>query len=79
MFFRFFLPQFTHTSSNITAQLLILRFLLSGIALIMNVAFSIAFSAAGRCFKGVLSFGRHADGLLGLVFVGLAARLATTR
>ncbi|WMN61609.1 LysE family translocator (plasmid) [Pseudoalteromonas xiamenensis] len=79
LFFSFFLPQFTHTSSSITTQLLFLGLLLSGIALVMNVAFSIVFSAAGRYFKGKLNFGHHTDGILGLVFVGLAARLVTTK
>lgn len=79
LFFSLFLPQFMTGTGSISAQILILGMLLSGFALIVNIVFSLSFSKIGNALGSKLNVGRHIDGLLGIVFVGLAARLATSK
>ncbi|MCJ8299692.1 MAG: LysE family translocator [Pseudomonadales bacterium] len=79
LFFSLFLPQFINTSHPISMQIFILGMLLSIFALVMNLLFALFFSQLGRTLGKKLKLGRHLDGLLGLIFVGLAARLATSK
>ncbi|WP_077334894.1 LysE family translocator [Vibrio ruber] len=79
LFFSMFLPQFTSSQIDVTSQILILGLLLSTTALIINILFSLVFSKLGSFINGKLSLGRHIDGILGLVFLGLATRLATSK
>ncbi|KLN61749.1 amino acid transporter [Kiloniella spongiae] len=81
--FSLFLPQFTTGTGGLTTQILILGFLLSSFALLINCGFSLFFSqvgqALGKRLKSIQNLGRHLDGLLGVIFVGLATRLALSR
>ncbi|KKD60972.1 amino acid transporter [Grimontia sp. AD028] len=77
LFFSMFLPQFTHSNDSLTSQILVLGVLLSTTALFMNILFSLTFSKLSLYFKGKLALGRHVDGILGVIFLGLATRLAT--
>ena len=79
LFFSLFLPQFTHDSSDLTTQILILGLILSLFVFVINLAFSFAFSQLGRFLGKNLKLGQHIDGVLGLIFLGLAARLATSK
>ncbi len=78
LFFSMFLPQFSTGSSDITYQVLVLGLLLSGIALVVNSSFAFAFSKLSHYVSRRFRVGRHADGILGLIFLGLAARLAVS-
>lgn len=75
LFFSMFLPQFTNSQLELTSQILVLGLLLSVIALIMNMIFSLAFSKLSSFFSGTFSLSRHVDGVLGVIFLGLASRL----
>ncbi|WP_120497692.1 LysE family translocator [Kiloniella sp. EL199] len=81
--FSLFLPQFTTGTGSLTAQILILGLLFSGFAFLMNCGFSLFFSQIGQVLgnrlKSTRNLGRHIDGLLGVIFVGLATRLALSR
>lgn len=79
LFFSFFLPQFTHDGSDLTTQILMLGLILSLFVFVINLAFSFAFSQLGRFLGKKLKLGQHIDGVLGLIFLGLAARLATSK
>ncbi|EPJ45152.1 MAG: RhtB family transporter [Osedax symbiont Rs2] len=79
LFFSLFLPQFINTSHPISMQIFILGMLLSLFALTMNMLFALFFSNLGRVLGNKLKLGRHIDGLLGLIFIGLATRLATSK
>lgn len=79
LFFSMFLPQFTHSQSALTPQILILGLLLSTTALVINCIFSLMFSQLGRYLSGKFKMGRHLDGILGVIFLGLATRLATSK
>ncbi|MCJ8340246.1 MAG: LysE family translocator [Pseudomonadales bacterium] len=79
LFFSLFLPQFINTSHPISMQIFILGMLLSIFALAMNMLFALFFSSLGRILGKKLKLGRHIDGLLGLIFIGLATRLATSK
>ncbi|MGB0943996.1 MAG: LysE family translocator [Marinomonas sp.] len=79
LFFSLFLPQFTHDSSDLTTQILILGLILSLFVFVINLAFSFAFSQLGRFLGKKLKLGQHIDGILGVIFLGLAARLATSK
>ena len=79
LFFSLFLPQFINTSHPISMQIFILGMLLSIFALAMNMLFALFFSSLGRMIGKKLKLGRHVDGLLGLIFIGLATRLATSK
>jgi len=79
LFFSLFLPQFTTGTGLLSVQILILGFLLSCFALLVNSMFSITFSKFGKLVGNRLNLGRHIDGLLGFIFIGLATRLATSK
>ncbi len=79
LFFSLFLPQFTTGTGLLSVQILILGFMLSGFALIVNSAFSMTFSKFGKLVGDKFNLGRHVDGLLGFIFIGLATRLATSK
>ncbi|WP_438463216.1 LysE family translocator [Marinomonas sp. PE14-40] len=79
LFFSLFLPQFTHDGSDLTTQILILGLILSLFVFLINLAFSFAFSQLGRFLGKKLTLGQYIDGVLGLIFLGLAARLATSK
>ncbi|MBY4677765.1 LysE family translocator [Marinobacterium arenosum] len=79
LFFSMFLPQFTNVQFNLTAQILVLGVVLSCIALLVNIFFSLSFSKLGAVVGNKFKLGRHIDGILGVIFLGLAARLATSK
>ena len=79
LFFSLFLPQFTKGTGSLSVQILILGILLSCCALLVNCAFSITFSKFGKLVGKKLNLGRHIDGLLGGIFLGLATRLVTSK
>ncbi|KZX68050.1 amino acid transporter [Vibrio sp. HI00D65] len=79
IFFSMFLPQFTHSGGSLTSQMLILGIILSSIVLCINIIFSFSFSKLGSLLGCHFSLNRHIDGVLGVVFLGLAARLATSK
>ncbi|KJZ10940.1 amino acid transporter [Marinomonas sp. S3726] len=79
LFFSLFLPQFTHDGSDLTIQILILGLILSLFVFLINLAFSFTFSQLGRFLGKKLTLGQHIDGILGVIFLGLAARLATSK
>ena len=78
IFFSLFLPQFTTGTGQISLQIFILGLLLSGFAFVVNVLFSLSFSTVGNVVGQRFNLGRHIDGLLGLIFMGLAARLVVS-
>ena len=79
LFFSLFLPQFTTGTGMISVQILILGFMLSCFALLINSVFSITFSKFGKLMGNKFNLGRHIDGILGFIFLGLATRLATSK
>jgi len=79
LFFSLFLPQFTTGTGLLSVQILILGFMLSCFALLVNSVFSLTFSQFGKLVGNKLNLGRHINGLLGFIFLGLATRLATTK
>ncbi|MFA0407030.1 LysE family translocator [Vibrio splendidus] len=79
LFFSMFLPQFAHSDGTLTGQILILGIILSSIVLCVNTIFSFSFSKLGSLLGRNFSLNRHIDGVLGVVFLGLAARLVTSK
>jgi len=79
IFFSLFLPQFISDIGSITYQICTLGLILSLYAFLVNSVFSFAFSKIGQFVGSKLTIGRHIDGLLGLFFLGLAARLGTSK
>jgi threonine/homoserine/homoserine lactone efflux protein len=79
LFFSLLLVQFTTGASPLPPQILILGILLSTFALAVNLLFAVSFSKAARMLVGNLTLGRDIDGFLGVIFLGLAARLATSK
>ncbi|KUI97764.1 LysE family translocator [Vibrio sp. MEBiC08052] len=79
LFFSMFLPQFTNSQFELTSQILVLGLLLSVTAFVMNILFALIFSKLSAYFEGKLTLGRHVDGLLGVIFLGLATRLVTSK
>ena len=79
LFFSLFLPQFTTGTGTLSVQILVLGFMLSCFALLVNCIFSLTFSKFGKLIGNKLNLGRHIDGLLGVIFLGLATRLATSK
>ncbi|MFA0813563.1 LysE family translocator [Microbulbifer epialgicus] len=78
LFFSLFLPQFVNDDYDLTTQFFILGALLSIIALVINITLSFWFSKLGSFIGSNFKIGHHVDGFLGVVFLGLAARLATS-
>ncbi len=79
LFFSLFLPQFTNLESTLSSQILLLGLMLSVFVFIINLLFSLGFSQLGKLMGNKLKLGRHIDALLGVIFVGLAARLLTSK
>ncbi|AXB31724.1 LysE family translocator [Vibrio campbellii] len=79
LFFSLFLPQFTTGTGSLSVQILILGVLLSSFVLLVNCAFSVTFSQLRKLVSNKFNLGRHIDGLLGFIFLGLATRLATSK
>jgi len=79
LFFSLFLPQFTTGNATLSVQIIILGILLSVIGLFSNALFALSFSQFGKLISNKLNLGRHIDGLLGFIFIGLATRLATSK
>lgn len=77
IFFSMFLPQFANTQSDVASQILLLGFLLSSVVFCINTCFALSFSELGSLLGRKLKLSRHIDALLGVVFLGLAARLVT--
>lgn len=83
IFFSLFIPQFTRGSDGLSLQILILGMLLCCCAFLANLGFSLVFSKLGQVLGNKIksggNFARHIDGLLGVIFVGLATRLALSK
>jgi len=79
LFFSLFLPQFTTGNTALSEQILLLGTLLSVTALIVNLIFALSFSKFAELIGNKIKLGRHIDGLLGFIFLGLAARLAASK
>ncbi len=94
IFFSLFLPQFTTRSDELSGglmiQVLILGMMLTCFAFVVNVCFALIFSKLGRVIEEIMGdklkskskfryVTRHLEGLLGVMFVGLATRLAMSR
>ncbi|WP_444935582.1 LysE family translocator [Microbulbifer sp. JMSA004] len=79
LFFSLFLPQFTVSSQAITTQILVLGVLLSITALAFNTLVSLSFSKLGKSLATQANIQRHLDSFLGVIFLGLASRLAFDR
>lgn len=78
LFFSLFLPQFTHDAAPISGQIVVLGMLLSSFALLINTGIVLLFSKFSKLLSTKFSAGKHADGVLGLVFLALAGRLAAS-
>ena len=79
LFFSLFLPQFTTGTGSLSVQILVLGLLLSAFTFLINCFFSLTFSKVGKLVGRSFNLGRHIDGLLGFIFLGLATRLATSK
>ncbi|MBQ4811177.1 LysE family translocator [Pseudoalteromonas luteoviolacea] len=79
LFFSVFLVQFTHGNASLTSQILVLGTLLSTVVLFVNLIFAFSFSKLGKVLAGRFRLGHHFDGVLGALFLALAARLATSK
>ena len=79
LFFSLFLPQFTTGTGLLSVQILILGLMLSCFSLVVNIVFSLTFSKFGKLVGNKFNLGRHIDGFLGIIFLGLATRLATSK
>lgn len=79
LFFSLFLPQFTTGSAPLVFQIIGLGLLLGTIALTINIIFAFGFSKMGRFAASRFRASRHIEGFLGVLFIGLAARLATSK
>ncbi|MFD2166466.1 LysE family translocator [Thalassotalea euphylliae] len=79
LFFSLFLPQFTSNVGNLSLQTIALGLILSTFVMLINIGFAVAFSSFGQIMGSKLKLGRHIDGLLGIIFIGLAARLAASK
>jgi threonine/homoserine/homoserine lactone efflux protein len=78
IFFSMFLPQFVDSQNDVTTQIFLLGTLLSSVVFCINTGLSFSFSKLGALIGRKLKLGRHIDAMLGAVFLGLAARLATS-
>lgn len=79
LFFSMFLPQFANAHGGWTNQILILGTMLSSLVFCINIIFALSFSKMGSMLGKNSKLSRHIDGVLGVIFVGLAARLATSK
>ncbi|OIQ49935.1 Leucine efflux protein [Pseudodesulfovibrio hydrargyri] len=78
IFFSMFLPQFADAHHDVATQIFLLGTLLSGVVFCINTCFAFSFSKLGSVIGRKLKLGRHIDALLGIIFLGLAARLVTS-
>ena len=77
LFFSVFLPQFaTGQVDEVPLQIALLGVILTGTAMIVNVGVAWGAGSVRRAFRPSGRFERVATGVLGLVFVGLALRMA---
>ncbi|MCG7548119.1 LysE family translocator [Pseudoalteromonas sp. Of7M-16] len=79
LFFSVFLVQFTNDTQPMVPQIITLGVLLCTIVLLVNFAFSIIFSKVASIFAGKFKLAQHFDGILGTLFLALAARLALSK
>lgn len=80
LFFSVFIPQFVDPGlGSPTAQIAIWGGILSLLALVYNLLLSLLFSAARSLRIDIPGIQRHGQGVLGLMFLVLAARLSWTR
>ena len=79
LFFSLFLPQFTTATADVTVQIIILGLILSSFAFVFNSLFAYSFATLGNVIGKRVQLGRHIDAVLGLIFIGLATRLATNK
>ncbi len=79
IFFSMFLPQFTTAALDYTPQILCLGTTLTCTAFFINIVLSLWSSRLGSFLGRKFSISRHIDGILGMIFLGLAARLATSK
>jgi len=79
LFFSLFLPQFISSESALTSQILLLGLMLSAFVFIINLLFSLGFSRLGKLMSNKLNLTKHIDGFLGVIFMGLAVRLASSK
>jgi threonine/homoserine/homoserine lactone efflux protein len=80
LFFSFFLPQFVNPAmGKPSLQLFLLGLMLSVTAFVFNVLLALTASALRRFDLGAAPLQRHSGGLLGGLFMLLAARLALAK
>ncbi|MDK2125278.1 LysE family translocator [Parachitinimonas caeni] len=80
LFFSLFLPQFVNpTLGHSSLQLFTLGMLLTSLALLYNLLAAWIFARARARVVMSARFSRHSSGLLGLLFWGMAARLALSK
>ncbi|WP_196766461.1 LysE family translocator [Pseudoalteromonas luteoviolacea] len=79
LFFSVFLVQFTNDAQPMSMQLITLGVLLCTIVLLVNFVFSFIFSKVAKVFARRIKISQHFDGILGALFLALAARLALSK
>ncbi|AOT07758.1 LysE family translocator [Pseudoalteromonas luteoviolacea] len=79
LFFSVFLVQFTNDAQPMSMQIIILGVLLCTIVLLVNFVFSFVFSKVAKIFARKINISQHFDGILGALFLALAARLALSK
>lgn len=79
IFFSLFLPQFTTGQAGLTMQIMLLGFMLSVMAFVINCTFAFVFAKCAQLIGNKFTAGRHVDGILGAIFMALAVRLAISK